>query len=60
MSSNYFKGLDVASKARYIEKLTFNDEALPDPLDEGIKPYIFIRNVKFWPPIAFGDIYICT
>lgn len=57
MTSNYFKELDEVSKARYLQKLTFDGTSLPDPLDEAIRPYTFLRDVKLWPLVQFGDVY---
>lgn len=57
MTSNYFKELDEVSKSRYLQKLTYNETSLPDPLDESIRPYTFSRDAKCWPSVEFGDLY---
>ena len=57
MSSNYFRELEGDVKERYLEKLTFNNVVLPDPMDDSIRPYTFSRNVNLWPSVCSGNMY---
>ncbi|XP_023211357.1 uncharacterized protein LOC111614206 isoform X2 [Centruroides sculpturatus] len=57
MSSEYYKGLDELSRYRYKQKLMFNKQELPDPMDDDLAKMLFHDNVKAWPKITLVDLY---
>ncbi|XP_077532449.1 uncharacterized protein LOC144144813 [Haemaphysalis longicornis] len=58
MSSEYYRALDITARERYRQKLTFNGEELPDPLDPPLRQHVFVTDSRRLPSVHVGDIYM--
>ncbi|KAH7972183.1 hypothetical protein HPB52_008936 [Rhipicephalus sanguineus] len=58
MSSEYFKQLDAEARQRYRQKLMFEGQELPDPLDADVVRFSFSSGCKNIPPVSAADIFV--
>lgn len=58
MSSEYFKQLDAEARQRYRQKLTFEGQELPDPLDADVVQFSFSSGCKNIPLVSAADIFV--
>ncbi|XP_037571412.2 uncharacterized protein LOC119445594 [Dermacentor silvarum] len=58
MSSEYFRGLDNSAQQRYQDKLSFEGQQLPDPLDDDVVQFSFSASPRNFPPVTAADIFM--
>lgn len=58
MTSEYFKGLETSAQHRYQDKLPFEGQQLPDPLDDYVVQFTFSSGPRNFPPVTAADIFM--
>ncbi|KAL1415127.1 hypothetical protein MTO96_006918 [Rhipicephalus appendiculatus] len=58
MSSEHFKQLDAEARQRYRQKLMFESQELPDPLDADVVRFSVSSGCKNIPPVSAAGIFV--